>query len=46
MLALEENRGRQMEVEISSLTHKKNEAEEAARMTESEMNRALHRAKL
>ena len=46
MLALEENRGRQLEVEISSLTRKKREAEEAARAIESEMNRALHQAKL
>ena len=46
MLALEENRGRQLEVEISSLTRKKKEAEEAARTIESDMNRALYQAKL
>ena len=46
MLALEENRGRQLEVEVSSLTCKKKEAEEAARMIDSEMNRALQRTKL
>ena len=46
MLALEENRGRQLEVEISSLTRKKREVEEAARAIESEMNKALHQAKL
>ena len=41
MYALEENRGKQQEVEISGLIHKKNEAEEAARIVESEMNRCL-----
>ena len=46
MLALEENRGRTLEVEISSLTRKKNEAEEAARRIESEMNRSLQQAKV
>ena len=46
MLALEENRGRQLEVEVSSLTRKKRKDEEAARMIESDMNRALQWAKL
>ena len=41
-----ENRGRQLKVEISSLTRKKKEAEEAAQMIESDMNYALQRAKL
>lgn len=45
MLALEENRGRTLEVEISQLTRQKKEAEEAARMMESEMNRSLEQAK-
>ena len=46
MLALEENRGRTLEVEISNLTRKKKEAEEAARTIESEMNRSLQQAKV
>ena len=46
MYALEENRGRQQEVEISGLTRKKKEAEEAARMMELEMNRSLQQAKV
>ena len=45
MYALEENRGRQHEVEISGLTRKKKEAEEAAQMMELEMNRSLQQAK-
>ena len=46
MYALEENRGRQQEVEISGLIRKKKEAEEAARAIESEMNRSLQQAKV
>ena len=46
MLALEENRGRTLEVEISNLTRKKKEAEEAAQTIESEMNRSLQQAKV
>lgn len=45
MLALEENRGRTLEVELSQLTRQKKEVEEAARMMESEMNRSLEQAK-
>ena len=46
MYAVEENRGKQQEVEISGLIRKKNEAEEAARIVESEMNRCLQQAKV
>ena len=46
MLALEENRGRTLEVEVSSLTRKKEEAVEAARRIESEMNRSLQQARV
>ena len=46
MYAVEENRGRQQEVEISGLIRKKKEAEEAARTAESEMNRCLQQAKV
>ena len=46
MLTLEENRGRTLEGEVSSLTRKKEEAEEAARAIESEMNRSLQQAKV
>ena len=41
MYALEENRGKQQEVEISGLIRTKKEAEEAARAIEFEMNRSL-----
>jgi hypothetical protein len=44
MYAVEENRGKQQEMEISGLIRKKNEAEEAARAVESEMNRRLQQA--
>ena len=46
MYALEENRGRQQEVEISGLIRKRKEAEEAARSIELEMNRSLQQAKV
>ena len=46
MYAVEENRGKQQEVEISGLLRKKKEAEEAARMMELEMNRSLEQAKV
>ena len=46
MYAVEENRGKQQEVEISGLLRKKKEAEEATRMMELEMNRSLEQAKV
>ena len=45
MLVLEENKVRQQEVEISGLTRRKNEADEAIRRMELAMNRALYQAK-
>ena len=44
MLTFKENRGRTLQVEVSSLTRKKEEAVEAARRIESEMNRSLQQA--
>ena len=46
MYAVEENRVRQQEVEISGLLRQKKEAEEAARMMEVAMNRSLEQAKV
>ena len=46
MLALEENKNRQLEVEISRLTREKDEVIEATRIMEVKMNRALYQVKL
>ena len=46
MLALEENKIRQLEVKILGLKHKKDEATEAACRMDLTMNRALYQAKL